>query len=284
MGTDTHWMPFKITKSKLLMSVLEVILVLGLAYLMATSFWTIFTPSKTNSPFTQKQTNIRQTYRSPSRDNHVILSAFDPFNRTSIAPITNQPIELAPETSLDLKLLGVRQNLADQNTGSAIIRLPNSKERVFNIGQEIIDQVSLREIFTTHVTISRAGSVETLYLEGVDPDQVQQQTIKASQPIEVTETIERSVSIKALTNFTTTLKLSPNERPKGLKITDQTNANLLNSLGLIEGDIIISVNGNAATTNKAILTAITRTNSARPLKLQIIRGVKPINFLINLTR
>lgn len=277
-------MLFKIAKSKSLMSALEVILVLGLAYLMATSFWTIFTPSKTSSPFIQKQTNIQQASDVPSRDNNIVLSAFDPFNRTNIAPITNQPIELAPETSLDLKLLGVRKNLADQNTGSAIIRLPNSKERVFRIGQEIIDRVSLREIFTTHVTISRAGSVETLYLEGVDPDQVQQHTIKANRPLEIAEeTIERSVSLKALTDLTADLRLSPNNSPKGLKVIDQNNTALLNSLGLIEGDIIVSANGSATSTNEALLTAITQTNPARPLTLKINRGAKPINILISLT-
>lgn len=86
-----------------------------------------------------------------------VAESFDPFFRLS----AGGP---AVVTSLTLKLYGVREDRAT-GRGSAIIALPNGSQSSFGVGEEIMPGVTLTAVGFDHVTISRNGSPEQIFLD-----------------------------------------------------------------------------------------------------------------------
>jgi general secretion pathway protein C len=86
-----------------------------------------------------------------------ILGSFDPFFRLARneGPIT--------VTSLDLQLFGVREDRAT-GRGSAIIGSPGGEQRSFTVGEEILPGVTLVSVGFDHVSLSRGGAEERLFL------------------------------------------------------------------------------------------------------------------------
>lgn len=88
-----------------------------------------------------------------------LFSAFDPFNRESPATGAVQQV-----TSLPFKLYGIRIN-EGSGLGSAIIADDTGKQSSFSVGEEIMPGVTLKAVAFDHVTISRSGADETLYID-----------------------------------------------------------------------------------------------------------------------
>ena len=93
-----------------------------------------------------------------------LLGAFDPFFRLSGAagPVT--------VTSLNLKLFGIRQDQAS-GQGSAIIAGSDGQQRSVAVGEEIEPGVTLQSVDFDHVTISRGGADEQLFMDQSEPAQ-----------------------------------------------------------------------------------------------------------------
>ena len=94
-----------------------------------------------------------------------LLGSFDPFFRLS--PATG-PTVITP---LDLQLFGIRQDHAS-GRGSAIIANPDGQQRSFTVGEEIVPGAKLAGVEIDHVTISRNGTLEQLYMgdDSAPPD------------------------------------------------------------------------------------------------------------------
>lgn len=90
------------------------------------------------------------------------LTEFDPFFRLSAA---SGPVAI---TSLDLKLYGVREDRAT-GRGSAIIALPDGTQQSFAVGDQIMPGVALAQVGFDHVTISRGGAQEQIFLDQSEP-------------------------------------------------------------------------------------------------------------------
>lgn len=90
------------------------------------------------------------------------LTEFDPFFRLSAA---SGPVAV---TSLNLKLYGVREDRAT-GRGSAIIALPDGTQQSFAVGDEIMPGVTLAQVGFDHVTISRGGAQEQIFLDQSQP-------------------------------------------------------------------------------------------------------------------
>jgi general secretion pathway protein C len=89
-----------------------------------------------------------------------LFSAFDPFNRDSSA--TTGSVQQV--TSLPFKLYGIRIN-EGSGLGSAIIADDTGLQSSFAVGEEIMPGVTLKGVAFDHVTISRNGADETLYID-----------------------------------------------------------------------------------------------------------------------
>lgn len=138
-------------------SLLELLLLLLIAIQCARLFWAALTPLGPVGDW--KALDLMRAGPPPGPR----LGSFDPFFRQAPgAPGTAQsPVVV---TALDIRLFGVMGNQATGG-GSAIIGSPNGQQRVVLIGEEVMPGVVLTGITFDHVTISRGGAVERLYLD-----------------------------------------------------------------------------------------------------------------------
>lgn len=134
-------------------SALELALLTLLAVQCARLFWTIFTPVGPVGEW-QASSAIRPAIESSAE----LLSSFDPFFRTA------QDLGPAVVTSLNLKLFGVREDRAS-GRGSAIIGTPDGQQKSYLVGEEIMPGVTLQVVAFDHVTISRNGAAEQIYMD-----------------------------------------------------------------------------------------------------------------------
>lgn len=78
-------------------------------------------------------------------------------------------IPSAPETSLNLRLKGLRATSDTgndaENQAMAIILTPDNKSKIYNIGDTIIDGVTLEQVFPDRALINRRGERETLMMD-----------------------------------------------------------------------------------------------------------------------
>ncbi len=266
-----------------MVALIETILVIALAWFAASFFWLLFLG---DIPLPETPTNTlaakTQTARSLN-DNFDILTQFDPFNRTiNSAPVAVEQT-LAPETSLDLKLFGVRHSLDNKTNGSAIIRTPDQKEYVFTINDEIIDGVELTAIYATHVEIMRAGLRESLYLDGVDPETVQSSLRSAashsSQNTLPTLAKENGGSVRKsqIEAFVASARMQPRKRGRlidGWIISADSNQVDLLALGLKPNDVFLSINNTPFRTLETMAELVEEIGNSSNFKIRIERDGK----------
>lgn len=143
----------------------ELVLVIVLALLAARLVWTIASPTESVAKHTERP------LPSPMRESsdalaitadRSLLATTNPFSQDAAEPV----VENVPETSLNLKLIGLRMSTEGGEAGNAIIRTPNGEAQNFKVGDELLAGVSLERILSDRVLINRDGASETLMLGG----------------------------------------------------------------------------------------------------------------------
>jgi len=135
-------------------SLLELLLLVLIAIQCARLFWGVLTPVGPLGEF--KALDLMRTGPPPGPQ----LGSFDPFFRQAPG-LAQAPVTV---TALDIRLYGITANRATGG-GSAIVGAPNGSQRVFLVGEEIMPGVVLTGVAFDHVTISRNGAAEQLYLD-----------------------------------------------------------------------------------------------------------------------
>lgn len=200
---------------------------------------------------------------------------FDPFHRA--LAVADDVIEIgtdAPETTLNLKLFGRRAG----RDGSAILETPDKKQKVFRIGEEIMNGVTLKAVHTGYIVLSQGGRIERLTFERENESGL---VVDAPQPKDVFATPIKAIPKSMTINrFMAGVNLAPelrNEKMVGFRITPKNGSIDLSSLGLSSGDVITSISGIDLTSpnlNPAELTA--KLSSRAALRLNVLRGTDTV--------
>ena len=132
-------------------SVAEILLLSLLAVQCARLFWTLVTPVGPVGDW--RPAAPRSTAGS------AVLAEFDPFFR-----LADPAGESVAVTSLELKLFGIRQDQAS-GRGSAIVGTPDGQQKSYAVGEEIVPGVTLTGVAFDHITISREGTTEQLFMD-----------------------------------------------------------------------------------------------------------------------
>ncbi|OED41928.1 hypothetical protein ACH42_12820 [Endozoicomonas sp. (ex Bugula neritina AB1)] len=74
-----------------------------------------------------------------------------------------------PKTRLSLVLRGALTGLDNKKYASAIIQGAN-QDKLYEVGDSLPGDVTLREVFSDHVVLSRGGQLETLYFPDTGKD------------------------------------------------------------------------------------------------------------------
>jgi len=160
----------------------------------------------------------------------------------------------APETSLNLRLKGVRaipdplQSDQMANSPIAIIQTPDQSALTYRMGDMIIDGVTLDQILPDRVLIMKGGALETLMMDssasglsvlrlpGEEPRTVTQPQQSRSAP----PAIGQTHSLLAKVDFQ---PVQSNGTLTGYRIQSRGDEADLTALGLQSGDIVVEIAG-----------------------------------------
>jgi general secretion pathway protein C len=219
-------------------SAAELFLIFLIAMETARLIWAIVTPVDPLGGWIES----RGRAQAPST---TILRTFDPFFRNGAAGSSPAVV-----TSLNLKLFGIRSDQVS-GRGSAIIGLPDGTQSSYGIGEEILPGVTLAEVATDSVTISRGGAREQLFLEQGQSAPAEAGALSSSMPpsppsAEPAGDVQPGPSSGGTDALLTDLQSSPqteNGKIVGVSVTPRSSRGPFSMSGLQPGDVIISVGG-----------------------------------------
>lgn len=221
------------------------------------------------------------TARSMAQAAPAVSPGFDPFYRnTPSAPAAIEAGQDAPETSLDLKLFGLRADDGEsRNTGSAILETPDRVQKTYRIGDEIISGVVLRAVTKGYIVLESGGHLERLTF------------IKAASglsksmpaPAKIEAFASEKVAAGRLKVYTpaqimAAIRLTPEAGPSGMtgfRVTPRGSSALLQEAGLQSGDIITAINGQSLGGPAALTAMASQMSRAKSATLSVSRNNVP---------
>lgn len=197
----------------------------------------------------------------------------------------DQPVD-APETRLQLKLLGVFQTGEEGQSPGAIIAEQGNNGELYRVGDRVPGNARLEQVHADRVILRRQGQLETLKLEspsldgGVqsvdrsggqqrpggreddsNPGRSRDQDDGAAMSGDVEEQRQRIIR-----------GLGLESSDQGYVIGESAPAQLLDRVGLKPGDVVVSVNGHDVGQKKADLAALQDYHDKGSAKVVIQRG------------
>lgn len=166
-----------------------------------------------------------------------VLAGFDPFFRISGA----QP-GAAAVTSLAIKLFGIRVDEA-MGRGSAIVAGPDGVQKSVSVGEEVAPGVVLTAVAFDHITVTRGGVPEALFL-----DQSAAATATAATgATAAAPAAPAGISMDQLVAEVGVIPRIERGRVSGLVVRRQGTGAVFGRTGLQDGDVVIELNGRPVT-------------------------------------
>ncbi|MAN46217.1 MAG: hypothetical protein GYB49_09220 [Alphaproteobacteria bacterium] len=154
----------------------------------------------------------------------------------------------APETSLNLKLRGVRAS-TQEDDGIALITTPDNRTSAYVPGEAILDGVVLYRIYGDRVTLRKGGQVETLMMVG-GAGLLSVLTVPGEEAPAVARATGGASAQIARADLISNLTIDPVHREGdfiGYRIGSRGDSSALTSAGLQPGDIVVGMDGGSIT-------------------------------------
>lgn len=177
-----------------------------------------------------------------------LFAAFDPFYRQAATASGVQQV-----TSLPLQLFGTRVN-EGSGLGSAIIADESGEQRSYAVGEEIAPGVTLASVGYDHVTISRGGATETLYINQSDAAPLatpagnagpSAPAAPASAALATAPVVGEAPPPDALLSGIGFAPRTEGGSVTGIAVSAQGSSGVFGRAGFQPGDIIAKINGTA---------------------------------------
>lgn len=263
--------------------VVECVLVVALAVLVARIAWLMISPSNSVATYTQRP--LPSPMRGASgalavSTDRTILVRTNPFEQGEGDVV----IQDAPETNLNLNLDGLRMSTEGGEAGNAIIRTPDGRGKNYSVGDEILGGVTLERILSDRVIINRDGATETLMLGGrgaglsVITDDSQISAGRELSPRDESAPGQRNnpvieAKIAAPELLLSGINAGPvqvNGAITGYRIDPIGNPDIMAQAGLRAGDVLQQINGTSVA-ELDTSDVIDRISSAETVELQVNR-------------
>lgn len=186
----------------------------------------------------------------PARSAQAPATVKNPFTLSDTAPgdVSGSVVPDAAETTLALVLHGT---WVDPERGAAIIQTPDGKQGTFAVGEDICCGAKLEGVYPDQVIITRAGARESLRLANKKPPLAE--AVPPAQPQTDEEPMRGYMpgNIKSLSQL---VRIRPAQAGEGgpggvrFALYPAGDRRAFESLGLREGDVLVSVNGVPAPT------------------------------------
>ena len=226
--------------------VAEVMLVVSLALVMAKLVWVVVDPGGAVSPNIPLQAAPVQTdiLRPVLEVDTLRLTRENPFGS---GPVEVAEVPEAPETTLNLRLRGVRAS-TEENDGVALITTPDNRTSAYGPGDAILDGVVLNRIYGDRVTLRKSGQIEALLMESgagllsvlTVPGQ------SAPMPADNVTAVNGIARVDLMSNLTIDPVHHGNDFV-GYRIGTRGDVAVLTRAGLQPGDVVVGMDGDAMT-------------------------------------
>lgn len=240
-------------RSGQLARVVNILLVVWLAWLLAGLSWLLF-PEPENVPQAPPRVSTPAAQRSQSQVDEQQIAAWHIFGEAGVEETVVQPVTVdAPDTSLKLTLRGV---FASDEPGEAraIIGDPRGQEEHYSVGDPLPGNAKLTEIHTDRIILERNGRYETLRLPRDLTPAGSTGTGVAPQAGGATSAVGTAAAFARYRNevrqnpstFLNYVRATParqDGRFIGFRLQAGRERGALKELGLKPGDIVTSING-----------------------------------------
>ena len=242
---------------------LSVLLVLLIAYQLASATWALVSPQ----PGIAATTTAAPAEPPPDPES---IAARHLFGEANVAPRVGAVD--APETRLDLTLRGIAAS-GSPRYARALIAGPDAKEKVYAVGAEVPGGALVHEIHADRVLLNRRGTLETLRLPKFSGSDSPTPPV-AAQPV-------GAVAVDNLRNQAATDELVEIVRPqavmvdgqlRGFRVYPGRDRQRFARLGLRAGDLVTAVNGAPLTDMAQSLEAMRALAGNSEVSLTVERG------------
>lgn len=204
------------------------LLAIGIVVAGIQLFWIIVTPVSPLGDWKPMRVRLMDEGARSS-----LMTGFDPFNR-DVAVASAPAGGAAAVTDLPLTLYGVRVNPVTGG-GTAILSGADGEQMVYRIGDEVMDGVTLSAVAFDHVTISRGGSSELLYLDQSKPAPM---VAPVPAPGGAPDSSEPGVTAASLQQG-----IGLASGADGVVLAPKGDGSGFRNAGLQDGDVLVSLNG-----------------------------------------
>lgn len=266
-----------------LVLVVNLLLVLGLTWLLAQMTWQLLLPVAPAPTLLPASTVAVAPAQTVARGGEVArLHLFGEAVVGAETPVEEVPRD-APDTRLRLTLRGLFA-ARDPDQALAIVADPGGEEKAYRVGDPLPGGAELREIHADRVILSRAGRYETLRLpqeepiDGMGRAPLASPAGDAGEPAmdpglllqQHRETLRNNP--QALVNLVRPMPVQEDGRLVGFRLMPGTERNFLPQLGLRPGDIVTAINGMALDNPASGLQALQALQNETSVSLEIRRG------------
>lgn len=244
-----------------LYSAAELVLLGILAIQCARLLWVIVTPVNPLGDWRPAQPGVAG---SPIE----LLRGFDPFFRS--APAAGP----STVTSLQLTLYGTRIDEA-AGGGSAIVAGPDGVQMSVSVGKEIMPSVILKSVAFDHVTISRGGADEDLFLDqsgAVDPVAPPLPGAPPAPGGLLGAPPPGGIRLTQLQSDIGFIPRVDGGRVSGLVVRSQGSGAAFRAAGLRDGDVVTAIGGRAVSGQGDIERLAAQFGNGGTLSLTVERG------------
>lgn len=207
-------------------------------------------------------------------------TSFDPFHRDITETEFIESSTDAPETTLNLKLLGRRVG----KDGSAILQTPDRAEKAYQVGEEILDGVTLEAVHTDYIVLSQGGRIERLTFaresEGlVSPSEGAQHTNKKhAGRTALKNAAPQVIDASSLMRLVSLSPVREGGRLQGYRLMAKSSTLDLASVGLQNGDVISAIDNINLTAPRFNPAGLASTlSNKQSITLQVKRGGRLLN-------
>ena len=295
--------------SVLLPRMLSYLLVILIAMSSAKLVWGLFSGDNTSANVTDIKAAPPKLVKPPppKPDYGAQIARLHLMGKASIADNPAIADQNAPDTSLNLTLSGVLA--LGGGEGFAIIENDSKKHKFYQLDEEVTSGVTLHSVFSDYVLLGRSGRTEKLSLPKASEKGFSnlnstppRRNIPTSSSRPATNRIKTNTQANqqpSLSNLKQQLTKNPSSLAKYISISSandeetgkfvgyQVKPNggssaLFDELGLVEGDVITTINEISLDNPNKATQAFQKLVSASQLEMTVLRSGTTINLVHNL--
>ena len=235
---------------------------------IARLFWILITPVGPVNDWRAPSVNIV-----PQSARMALFAGFDPFFRNDATAASTENV-----TSLSLTLFGVRTN-ESSGSGSAIIAGEDGVQNSFAVGEEVAPGVTLDSVAFDHVTLSRGGVKESLYLDQTVPAETVSPSASGTSAAPPASSAGVGLNAETLQKSIGFAPRNEGGRVTGIVLQARDDGTMLRLAGFQAGDIVVGINGRPVSSAADIASQI---RPGARLSVEVERGGAKVPIALNL--